>query len=166
MVRGGALPCAPMTMRRSERLSWLIGRIGTNRMITRLHPPAYRLTGGRWPVGRNFGVLNVIVITVGAKTGRRREVPLFAFEDGPNLVIIGSNAGSAREPAWVGNLRATPDGRVLVGREDRPIRAREALGEERSRLWAIATTGYPGYEDYARWTDRPIAVFTLEPREA
>jgi hypothetical protein len=55
---------------------------------------------------------------------------------------------------------------VLVGREDRPIRAREALGEERSRLWAIATTGYPGYEDYARWTDRPIAVFTLEPREA
>ena len=117
-------------------------------------------------MGRNFGVLNVIVITVGAKTGRRREVPLFAFEDGPNLVIIGSNAGSAREPAWVGNLRATPDGRVLVGREDRPIRAREALGEERSRLWTIATTGYPGYEDYARWTDRPIAVFTLEPREA
>jgi deazaflavin-dependent oxidoreductase (nitroreductase family) len=166
MVRALALPCAAMTMRQSERLYWLIGRIGTSRLITRLHPPVYRLTGGRWIVGRNFGVLNVVVVTTGARTGRRREVPLYAFEDGRSLVVIGSNAGSDREPAWVGNLRATPDAHVLVGREVRAVRAREAHGEERARLWALAASGYPGFEDYARWTHRRIPVITLEPREA
>jgi deazaflavin-dependent oxidoreductase (nitroreductase family) len=154
-----------MTTRHSERFYRLIGRIGTSRLITRLHPPVYRLTGGRWLVGRNLGVLNVVVVTTGAKSGRRREVPLFAFEDGPNLVVIGSNAGSDREPAWVGNLRARPDVRVLIGREERPVRAREAEGHERARLWALAAAGYPGYDDYARWTHRRIAVITLEPRE-
>lgn len=155
-----------MATQRSESFHRLIGRIGTSRLITRLHPPVYRLTGGRWIVGRYLGVLNVIVITTGARTGRRREVPLFAFEDGPNLVIIGSNAGSDREPAWVGNLRATPDARVLVGREERPVRARETQGAERARLWSLAATGYPGYESYARWAHRQIPVIALEPREA
>jgi deazaflavin-dependent oxidoreductase (nitroreductase family) len=154
-----------MVTQRSEFLPRLIGRIGTSRLITRLHPPAYRLTGGRWPVGRVLGVLTVIVVMTGARTGRRREVPLFAFEDGPNLVVIGSNAGSDREPAWVGNLRAGPDAQVLVGREERAVRAREVHGKERARLWELAATGYPGYEVYARRTHREIPVILLEPRE-
>jgi deazaflavin-dependent oxidoreductase (nitroreductase family) len=152
--------------RHSTRVYRLIGRIGTSRAITRVHPHVYRLTGGRWFIGRNLGVLNVIVVTVGRRTGKRREVPLYAFEDGRSLVVIGSNAGSDREPAWVGNLRATPDAHVLVGREERAVRARETDGEERARLWALAASGYPGYEDYARWTNRPIPVIALEPREA
>jgi deazaflavin-dependent oxidoreductase (nitroreductase family) len=163
MVRGGALPCASMTTRRSARFYRLIGWIGTSRPITRLHPRVYRLTGGRWFVGRNLGVLNVIVVTTGRRTGRRREIPLYAFQDGRNLVVVGSNAGSDREPAWVGNLRANPAARVLVGRDERPVLAREAEGAERARLWALATGSYPGYDDYARWTDRHIPVIALEP---
>jgi deazaflavin-dependent oxidoreductase (nitroreductase family) len=155
-----------VTARHSTRFYRLIGRIGTSRPITRIHPHVYRLTGGRWFIGRNLGVLNVIVVTVGRHTGKRREIPLYAFEDGRRLVVIGSNAGSDREPAWVGNLRATPDAHVLVGRELRPVRARETHDEERARLWALAAAGYPGYEDYARWTHRRIPVIALEPREA
>jgi deazaflavin-dependent oxidoreductase (nitroreductase family) len=155
-----------MATRRSEGYYRLIGRIGTNRIITRLHPHVYRFTGGRAFVGRPLGVRSIIVIATGRSSGQERRVPLFAFEDGPNLVVIGSNAGSDKEPAWVGNLRACPDVRVLAGREERPVRAREVEGEERARLWAIAASGYPGYEDYARWTGRHIPVITLEPREA
>lgn len=144
----------------------LIGMIGTSRLVTRLHPVAYRLTGGRWLVGRNLGVLNVIVVTVGRRSGKTREIPLYAFEDRDRLVVIGSNMGNADEPAWVGNLRAIPEVHVRVGRELRAVRAFEAHGNERERLWALAVAGYPGYEHYARWAHRRIAVVVLEPRDA
>jgi deazaflavin-dependent oxidoreductase (nitroreductase family) len=106
---------------------------------------------------------NVILVTTGRTSGRRREVPLFAAEDGDRLVVVGSNAGRATDPAWVANLRANPDVHVLVGADERAARAREVDGGERDRLWAIAAAQYPGYEDYATWTDRRIPVFVLEP---
>jgi deazaflavin-dependent oxidoreductase (nitroreductase family) len=101
----------------------------------------------------------------GRRSGRVREIPLYAFEDGNRLVVIGSNMGQDREPAWVGNLRARPEVCVRVRRELRAVRAREAAGEERERLWRLAAAGYPGYEDYARWTHRRIPVVVLEPRD-
>jgi len=155
-----------MTTRHSAAFYRLMGIIAVSRPVTRLHPHLYRLTGGRWLFGRNLGVLNVIVITVGRKTGKRREIPLYAFEDGGSLVVIGSNAGGDHEPAWVGNLRAHPGAHVLVGRDQRAVAARETEGEERSRLWAIAARGYPGYELYAKRTHRHIPVIALEPVEA
>jgi deazaflavin-dependent oxidoreductase (nitroreductase family) len=141
----------------------LIGFVGTSRPVTRLHPHLYRLTGGRGPLGRNFGVLNIIVYTIGRTTGKPRDVPLFAYEDGDRLVLIGSNGGDDREPSWVGNLRATPDVDVQVGRVRKAMRARETEGEERARLWALAATNYPGYELYRSMTDRRIPVVVLEP---
>jgi hypothetical protein len=45
-----------MTTRHSARFYRLIGKIGTSRLVSRVHPPLYRLTGGRWLVGRNLGV--------------------------------------------------------------------------------------------------------------
>jgi deazaflavin-dependent oxidoreductase (nitroreductase family) len=152
-----------MTTRHSAAFYRLMGIIAVSRPVTRLHPHLYRLTGGRWLFGRNLGVLNVIVITTGRRTGKSREIPLYAFEDGPSLVVIGSNAGGVHEPAWVGNLRARPDAHVLVGREERAVRARETEGAERSRLWALAARGYPGYELYARRTHRHIPVIALDP---
>jgi deazaflavin-dependent oxidoreductase (nitroreductase family) len=152
-----------MTTRRSSRFYWVIGKIGTSRLMARIHPPVYRLTGGRWFVGRNLGVLNVIVTTVGRRSGKIREIPLFAFEDGERLVIIGSYMGRPEEPAWVGNLIAHPETVVRVGRDLRPMQARIAHGSERERLWALAVRGYPGYEDYASWTTRRIPVVVLEP---
>ncbi len=166
MVRGRALPCATMTTRRSSRLYWLIGRFGTNRLISRIHPPVYRLFGGRGFLGRSFGMRNVIVTTVGRRTGRVREIPLFATEVGERLVLIGSYAGRDQEPAWVGNLLAHPATSVRMGRAEVPMRARAAEGEERERLWALAVRAYPGYEDYQRWTSRRIPVIVLEPADA
>jgi F420H(2)-dependent quinone reductase len=155
-----------MATRRSSRFYWLIGAVGTNRLVTRLHPIAYRLTGGRGPVGRNLGVRNVIVETVGRRSGRVREIPLYAFEDGDRLIVIGSNMGSDREPAWVGNLLGQPRTRVRVGRDVLPMRARIAESAERERLWALAVRGYPGYDHYARWTERSIPVVVLDPEPA
>ena len=155
-----------MSTRHSARFYRLVGLIGTSRLVRRLHPPVYRLTGGRWIVGRNLGMRNVIVTTVGRRTGRVRDVPLYAVDDGSRLVVIGSFAGRDEEPAWVGNLVAHPDATVRVGRQVRPVRAREAEGAERERLWAMAASAYPGYEAYARRTSRRIPVVVLEPTGA
>jgi F420H(2)-dependent quinone reductase len=155
-----------MVKSRSTAAYRLIGIVGTSRLVTRLHPVVYRATGGRWFVGSNFGVQNVLVTVTGRRTGKVREVPLFAFADGDRMVVIGSNAGGDREPAWVGNLRANPHARLRVGRSHRPVRARETEGEERERLWALASAGYPGYETYRARTSRTIPVIVLEPVEA
>lgn len=163
MVRGPRATLRRMTTHHSAALYRLIGIVGTSRLVTRVHPVLYRLTGGRWFIGRNFGVRNVILVTTGRRTGRAREIPLYAFEDGERVVVIGSNAGGEREPVWVGNLRAHPRAQVRVGRDLRAVRAREAEGDERARLWRLAVDGYPGYALYQHRTQRPIPVVVLEP---
>jgi len=107
---------------------------------------------------------NVVLATTGRSSGRRIEVPLFAAEDGETLIVVGSNGGKVKDPSWVANLRATPDITVRLGKHERAVRAREVEGEERERLWAIAAEAFPGYNLYAKRTDRHIAVFALDPR--
>jgi len=58
---------------------------------------------------------------------------------------------------------------VEASSDSRPQRyvAREAEGDERERLWKLATKLYSGYEDYqARATRRRIPVIVLEPARA
>jgi len=153
-----------MTTRHSAGFYRLIGWLGNTRLVTRLHPLVYRVAGGRWFTGRNLGVLHVVLTTTGRPSGRPRDVPLFAFRDGDRIIVVASKNGSDREAAWVWNLRADPAARMRVGREVRDVRAYEAEGEERDRLWRLVTAGYPGYELYQRQTARRIPVIVLEPR--
>jgi deazaflavin-dependent oxidoreductase (nitroreductase family) len=153
-----------MATRRSPRTYRLIGAVGTSRVVTRLHPVAYRWFGSVGPIGRSFGVRSVVLTTTGRSSGTPREVPLYALEDGDRFVVIGSNGGKEREPAWVGNLRVAPDATVRVGRRQViDVRAHEAEGEERRRLWAAAVASFPGYALYQARTARTIPVIVLEP---
>jgi deazaflavin-dependent oxidoreductase (nitroreductase family) len=155
-----------MTTRHSDPVYRLVGVVGTSRLVTRLHPVAYRITGGRGPwIGEAFGMRQVILGTTGRRSGRRIDVPLFAAVDGDRLVIVGSNGGKANDPSWVANLRAHPEVTVRAGTRELAMTAREVEGEERERLWAIAAAGFPGYDGYARRAaHRLIPVFALEPR--
>jgi deazaflavin-dependent oxidoreductase (nitroreductase family) len=151
-----------MTTRRSPRTYRLIGAVGTSRLITRIHPVAYRITGGRGFIGRNFGMRNVVLATTGRTSGRRIEVPLYAAEDGDTLIVVGSNGGKVKDPAWVANLRAAPDITVRLGKQERAVRAREVEGEERDRLWRNMNEIWPHYDEYQTKTDRVIPVVVLE----
>jgi deazaflavin-dependent oxidoreductase (nitroreductase family) len=152
-----------MVKRLPDRMYRVIGFVGTSRIVTRLHPHVYRLTGGRGPIGRNFGVQNAVVTTTGRTSGRIREVPLYAFPDGDRYIVIGSNAGDERDPAWVGNLRAEPRASLRVGRRVWAVVAHEADGPERDRLWDVAAAAYPGFEVYRARTGRRIPVVVLAP---
>jgi deazaflavin-dependent oxidoreductase (nitroreductase family) len=105
----------------------------------------------------------ITLTTTGQKTGQPRTVPLFAFDDRDRLVIVGSRGGSAKDPAWAGNLRADPRATVSRGAEAWAVRAYEADGEERDRLWLLVSAAFPVYEFYRRRTTRAIPLFVLQP---
>jgi F420H(2)-dependent quinone reductase len=131
------------------------------RALTDSHVWLYRLTGGRVG-GRVRGVDIVLLEHVGRKSGKRRTSPLLYIRDGENLVIVASKGGAAKHPAWWINLRANPETTVQVGGERRRVRAREAEGEERERLWTRVVEVWPDYENYQRRTERRIPVVVLE----
>jgi F420H(2)-dependent quinone reductase len=132
------------------------------RLITAINTLVYRLTDGR-VAGRFFGAPVLLLHTVGRRTGRLRITPLCYVSDEDRLVLVGSNGGTASDPAWLHNLRARPRALVRVGDDSIDVTAREAHDSERERLWQRAVEMYPGYAGYQRRTDRPIPVIVLEP---
>jgi deazaflavin-dependent oxidoreductase (nitroreductase family) len=73
--------------------------------------------------------------------------------------------GAPKHPAWYWNLKANPDARVEIGERTLRVRAEEARGEEKCRLWERLVEMYPPYEDYQRRTAREIPVLVLRPLE-
>ena len=131
------------------------------RWATKLHAAAYRATGGRIG-GRMLGSPVLLLLSTGRKTGLERTTPLLYLPDGDRRVIVASNGGTAGHPVWWLNLQANPGAKVEIGGRKIPIRAREARGEERDRLWRRLVEMYPPYEDYQKKTDRGIPVVVLE----
>ena len=133
------------------------------RLSGKLNVPLYRLSRGR--VGGRVGRAPVLLLTTtGRKSGQQRTAPVLYMADGDRLVVIGSNAGNVRPPAWSLNLRANPEAEVEVRADKRQVRARVAEGEERADLWTRFNREYAGFDDYKARTSRDIAVFVLEPR--
>jgi F420H(2)-dependent quinone reductase len=132
------------------------------RAIGKLNVPLYRVSSGRLG-GRMAGAPILLLTTTGRKSGEPRTAPVLYLRRGSNLVVIGSNAGNARTPAWSLNLQADPEAQVEVGREKQAVRARVAEGEERAELWRAMNREYSGFDDYEARTSRDIRVFVLEP---
>jgi deazaflavin-dependent oxidoreductase (nitroreductase family) len=130
--------------------------------FTDFHTLAYKASHGRLG-GTAYGVPVVLLESVGRKSGKRRTHPLLCGEDGDNLVVIASKGGVDRHPAWYLNMKANPETNAWWKGEERRVRAREASGAERERLWAMMAGLYPDYENYQRRTDRQIPVVVLEP---
>src|SRR5205807_10191255 len=106
----------------------------------------------------------LLLTTTGRRSGTQRTAPVLYLADGERLVVIGSNAGNERAPAWALNLAAQPDAEVEVGAQRRSVRARIAEGEERDELWRRMNEQYGGFDDYRTRTARQINLFVLEPR--
>jgi deazaflavin-dependent oxidoreductase (nitroreductase family) len=144
------------------RISNSLGARGL-RWTGKLNMPLYRLSGGR--IGGKVGRAPVLLLTTtGRKSGRRRTAPVVYLADGADVVVINTNAGNAKVPAWSLNLVAKPEAEVELGRERRKVRARIAEGEERADLWRKHNEQYAGFDDYEAKLDRAISVVVLEPR--
>jgi deazaflavin-dependent oxidoreductase (nitroreductase family) len=144
------------------RFSMAIGGTAL-RVIGRINVPVYRATKGR--LGGTVSHAPVLLITTtGRRTGAQRTAPVLYIRDGERLIVIGSNAGNERAPAWSLNLKANPQAEVELRGERRLVTARLAQEPERGELWRKMNERYSGFEDYKAHTSREIPVFVLEPR--
>ena len=129
----------------------------------KLNVPIYRLSRGR--IFGSIGTAPVLLLTsTGRRSGQQRTAPVVFLADGERLIVIGSNAGNERTPAWSYNLQANPDAEIEIRGSRRAVRARVAEGDERAELWRKVNGMYEGFDDYDAKTSRDIAVFVLEPR--
>jgi deazaflavin-dependent oxidoreductase (nitroreductase family) len=136
------------------------------RLFWHAHRGLYRVTGGRaglWrPKANRWGALRLT--TTGRRTGCERSVIVGYFEDGPNLIGMAMNGWADGEPAWWLNLQAHPDAKVVLADGPRLVRARVAVGDERSRLWARWREIDKKLDAYAARRSSETAVVILEPR--
>jgi deazaflavin-dependent oxidoreductase (nitroreductase family) len=130
-------------------------------LFWRIHPKIYAWSGGRIG-GSMMGMPVLLLTTKGRKTGLLRTKALMYLPRGDDFVVIASNLGDERHPAWWLNLEATPEASVQVGEQYYPVRAREASGTEREEIWRDLTEQAPAYDEYAAQTSRHIPVVVLE----
>jgi F420H(2)-dependent quinone reductase len=128
------------------------------------HAAVYRATGGRVG-GRIPGLPSLLLLDhVGARSGTRRTTPLVYMPVGDDFLVVASKGGHPRHPAWLHNLRADADTEVQIGRERIAVRAREAEGAERERLWPRAAEYNPAWGRYRERTTREIPLVVLDRR--
>jgi deazaflavin-dependent oxidoreductase (nitroreductase family) len=143
-------------------VSWVYAR--TLHHIDRV---VYRLTRGHATFSSWVsGVPVVMLTTTGAKSGQRRTLPVLGVEDNERLVVIASNYGQHRNPAWYHNLRANSRASIVFEGVERDVVARELTGEEREHWYARGIEVYPGWTHYRkRASHRRIPVIELTPAD-
>jgi deazaflavin-dependent oxidoreductase (nitroreductase family) len=136
-------------------------------VASRIDPWLIRVTRGR--VDSSFGLVPLVLLTTrGARSGRKRTVPLLYFTDGDDVVLMASSFGRPRYPAWYHNLKANPQATLYRrGRRGR-YTAQEVQGADRDRLYELATRLYRGYRIYESRVAgvRRIPVLRLVPTPA
>lgn len=105
----------------------------------------------------------VLFTTTGAKSGKKRYVPLMRVEENGRYAMVASKGGDPQHPSWYFNVKANPNVTVQDGdKVAKDLTARELEGEEREHWWKLAVEAYPPYAEYQTKTDRLIPVFVVE----
>lgn len=106
---------------------------------------------------------NLILKTIGRKSGEERFVPLIYDNVGVEYVIIGSTSGGPRHPAWFLNLQENAEVEFQVA--DKAFRGTWRIldGVERDEAWNRMVEYFPPYADYRTRTSRDIPVIALKP---
>jgi deazaflavin-dependent oxidoreductase (nitroreductase family) len=140
----------------------------------RAHKWVYEKSDGR--IGKHSNrVPALLLTTTGRKSGLARTNGLTYCTDRGDLVVVASNGGSDRPPAWLLNIQADPRVTVRVGRQVLRATARVADPDEQEQLWpkvnrtnrGMSRIFHPGvsgrYDVYQRHTSRRIPVVIVHP---
>ena len=131
----------------------------------RVHEKLYKASDGR--VGHKMiGVPSLLLRTTGRRSGATRTNGLVYASDGKDYLVVPSNGGADKPPAWLHNLKANPDVQVQIGRERQQCTAAvvEPSDPSYERLWKIANENNKDrYTAYQKLTDRPIPVVVITP---
>ncbi|OBJ84648.1 nitroreductase [Mycobacterium gordonae] len=132
-----------------------------------LHDKIYKATNGR--IGHRVPGMppNLLLHTVGAKTGKERTNTLTYAKDGDDYLVVASKGGSPKAPGWYHNVKANPEVEIHVGSRRFAVTARPVLPDslDYARLWKLVNKNNANrYVEYQKKTSRPIPVIVLTPR--
>ncbi len=134
------------------------------RVGQKVDPLMSRISGGEW-MRSVYGLPGLILHTTGAKSGAARANPVLFVRDGDDFIVVGTNFGQPKHPAWTANLKANPDAEIEVGGIRLPVRAALVDDDQFRALYAKLVEVYPGYELYLeRRGDLPPRMFRLTPQ--
>jgi deazaflavin-dependent oxidoreductase (nitroreductase family) len=111
-------------------------------------------------------VPTLMLRTTGRRSGETRTNSLVYARDGERYLVVPSNGGAPKPPAWLLNLRAKPAVEIQIGRERRPATAAVITDDDPDfeRLWrAVNDNNANRYEAYQARTTRQIPVVALTP---
>lgn len=128
------------------------------------HVERYRETDGEQGHEWQSGVYTLLLTTTGRKSGEPFTTPLIYGRDGVDYVVVASKGGDDAHPDWYFNLVADPEVEIQVGVAVSPATARDASGDDRTRLWEMMVEIWPDYDEYAQKTHRDIPVVVLTPQ--
>ena len=130
--------------------------------MSRLHVFLHRLTGGR--LLNRLGDYDVCFVTMkGAKSDRTLTIPLVYVPYRDGVLLVASQGGAPRNPAWYHNLVKYADIVVSHRGHRMKLRARLAMANEKPDLWLICYQQYAPYAEYRKRTTRNIPIFVCEP---
>ncbi|HAV77485.1 MAG TPA: hypothetical protein DCX53_09030 [Anaerolineae bacterium] len=133
--------------------------------LHRIDGAAMKISGGKFTVSQLAGWTIIQLTTIGAKTGKKRMIPLIAALDEDKIGLIASSFGRMHNPGWYYNLKANPECFVELKGKTGVYIARETDGAEYEKFWRIGTSVFAGYEKYkVRAAHRRIPVMVLEPK--
>ena len=131
----------------------------------RIHERLYVATDGR--VGHKMlGTPTLLLRTTGRRSGATRTNGLVYARDGDDYLVVASNGGADKPPAWLHNLKAEPSVEVQIGRDRRRGAARvlDPSDPAYERLWKIVNENNKDrYYAYQKQTARPIPVVAITP---
>jgi len=89
-------------------------------------------------------------------------VALVYLPDDDGALVVASNFGRERHPAWSTNLLVNPEVEVAAGGERWSGRARLLDEAEKAARWLDLIAHMPAWDGYTKVTDRDLRVFALE----
>ncbi|WP_067482052.1 nitroreductase/quinone reductase family protein [Actinomadura hibisca] len=149
-------------MQRVSGAKWF-SKVGP-KVVPPLDRALHRLTGGRFLLGQAL-VPSLVLTTTGAVSGQARTTPLACLpEQDGTWVVVGSNFGQEKHPAWTGNLIKTPEAEVSFRGRTTPVTARLLDDRERAEVWPRLLEVWPVYDRYVERVERQLRIFRLTPR--
>ena len=109
----------------------------------------------KWPGGYPI----MVVETRGAKSNKRRNIPLIYVHQEGMPILVASLGGMPKNPDWYYNIKANPVVKISTIDGVGNFIAEEVSKEKKENLWPLICSFYPDYETYQSNTSREIPVF-------
>jgi deazaflavin-dependent oxidoreductase (nitroreductase family) len=152
----------------SGRYQRLIQRIGherwfaaVGRAVSPVDAVIQRRSGGRLTILGSHILPQLLLTTTGRTSGQPRTVPLLYGRHGDDFIVVASNWGQPKHPAWSANLLAEPAASIEVDGRDLVVKAELVEGSKREQLWPDLLRVWPAYDTYEHRSGRVLRVFLL-----